>query len=260
MKLIGRPLGEWDVRIYRGVTTGLNEAFIIDGGTRDRLIAEDPRSEEILKPVLRGRDIRRFKATWARLYLIATHNGYDGIPPVDPDEYPAVKRHLQGYQPRLANRHDQGRTPYNLRHCAYHAEFAKEKLFWMHMSPEGRFAYSDTEMFSNAKAYIITGNHLKYLCAVLNSRLVTWLVGHMAVTTGMGLPQWNKFVVVDIPVPNDVPPAQHRRIEHLIDKILKSKVENPTADTSHWELGMDRIVCELYGLTPQEVEAVETDS
>ena len=129
--------------IYRGITTGLNDAFIVDNQTKEALVAADPKSAEILKPVLRGRDIRRYRARWANLWLIDSHNGYGTTPAINIDDFPAVKAHLDAYSPRLAKRHDKGTTPYNLRNCAYHAEFSKEKLFWADMANAGRFAFSD---------------------------------------------------------------------------------------------------------------------
>ena len=111
-----------------GITTGLNDAFIIDNSTKERLIAQDPRSGDIIKPVLRGRDIDRYRAKWAGIWLIDTHNGYDGVPAIEIDDYPAIKTHLDDYFEQLEKRYDKGRTPYNLRNCAYHAEFIKEKL------------------------------------------------------------------------------------------------------------------------------------
>ena len=107
--------------IYRGITTGRNEAFIIDNQTKEALVAEDPKSAEILKPALRGRDIHRYQADWVGLWLIDTHNGYEDIPAIDVDEYPAVKSHLDNFYARLERRYDKGRTPYNLRNCTYTA-------------------------------------------------------------------------------------------------------------------------------------------
>ncbi|MDE0192061.1 MAG: hypothetical protein OXQ90_11950, partial [Gammaproteobacteria bacterium] len=120
--------------IYRGILTGYNAAFIVDQATKDALVAADPRSEELLKPVLRGRDIARYRANWAGLWLIDTHNGYGGVPPVDVDDYPPVKAHLDGFYDHLVRRQDQGVTPYNLRNCAYHEHFSGTKLLWRDMA------------------------------------------------------------------------------------------------------------------------------
>ena len=136
MRAKGTPLKDWDIAIYRGITTGRNDAFIIDNPTKEALIAQDPRSEEIIKPVLRGRDIQRYRAKWAGLWLIATHNGYGDVAAIDVDDYPAVKIHLDGHYRQLAKRYDKGRTPYHLRNCAYHGEFTKEIFVGLNLLTE----------------------------------------------------------------------------------------------------------------------------
>ena len=105
---IGTPLKEWDINIYRGILTGFNEAFIIDEATKNELIKKDQKSEEIIKPILRGRDIRKYEINFAKLYLINSHNN----PPVDIEKYPAIKEHLDSYYPQLEKRGDKGKTPY----------------------------------------------------------------------------------------------------------------------------------------------------
>lgn len=241
--------------IYRGITTGLNDAFVIDNQTKEALVAADPKSAEIIRPVLRGRDIQRYRANWAGLWLIDTHNGYSGASAIDVDDYPAVKAHLNGYFPQLAKRYDKGRTPYNLRNCAYHADFAKEKLFWADMATKGRFAFSEEESYCNNKGYIMTGKSLKYLCAILNSSLVTWWVRSIAATTGMGLTEWTIVTVERIPVP-EISAAKQRPFMRLIEQILAAKDTNPAADTAAWETEIDSLVHELYGLTTEETQAI----
>ena len=256
MLAAGTPLKEWDIAINYGIKTGFNEAFIIDKRTKDALVAEDPRSSEIIKPVLRGRDIQRYQAQWAGLWLIDTHNGYADVHAIDIDEYPAIKAHLDNHYDRLEARYDKGRTPYNLRNCAYHADFAREKLFWMDMSPEGRFAYSDQELFCNDKGFIMTGNALKYLCAVLNSSLVTWFIEATALTTGMGVLQWKKFAVERLPVPR-VSAEQQRSLIRLVDRILVESTDQKL-DTSDLQAAIEAEVNALYGLTADEVRAIST--
>ena len=255
METVGLPLKEWDVSIYRGVTTGLNAAFVIDGATRRALIDADPKSAELIKPALRGRDIQRWQVQWAGLYLIDAHNGYGKTPAINIDDYPAVKAHLDGFYPALAKRQDKGRTPYNLRNCTYHDEFTKAKLFWADMAKAGRFAYSDAEMFSNNKGYIMTGKPLKYLCGVLNSRLITWYVQNTAATTGMGLTEWTVVMVERIPIPR-ISASRQRPIIRLVDRIIEAEASDASADTGAEEAEIDRLVYELYGLTAAEVEAV----
>ena len=242
--------------INRGILTGFNKAFIIDNDTKEALIAEDPRSADIIKPVLRGRDIKRYRAEWAGLWLIDTHNGYGSIPAVDIDEYPTIKNHLDTFYPQLKKRQDKGRTPYHLRNCAYHEVFRQDKLFWMHMAPYGRFAYSSSEIiFCNQKAFVVTGKFLKYLCAILNSHLITWQVENIAVTTGMGLIQWDKFVVENLPIPKISNEIQQILI-HLVDEIIKAKNYDSIVIADEKETEIDRIVYALYGLTEKEITMI----
>ena len=134
--------------------------------------------------------------------------------------------------------------------------FAKPKLFWMRMSPEGRFAYSDSEIYCNNLVFVMSGGPLKYLCAVLNSTLVTWMMQNTAVTTGMGLIEWAKFSVERIPVPRTSDEEQRPFVE-LVDRIIEAKATDAGADTEDWEREIDRLVYNLYGLTADESTAVE---
>ena len=264
MASAGTPLKEWDVSINFGIKTGYNQAFIIDDATRQALIAADPKSAEIIKPVLRGRDIRRWQAQPAGLHLITT------LPArrIDIDDYPAVKDHLLSFgQERLQqtgktlpggikSRKKTGYAWFETQDTvAYHEGFAKPRLFWADMAKDGRFAYSDTEMYCNSKGYIMTGQSLKYLCAVLNSRLITWYVQNTAPTTGMGLTEWKVFVVERIPVPR-LSAARQRPLIRLVERILAARASNPRADTGAAEAELDGRVYALYGLTDGEIAAV----
>ena len=252
MQANGTPLGEWDVKINMGIKTGFNKAFMIDNTTREALIAQDPGSAVIIKPVLRGRDIQRYRAKWADLWLIDTHNGYDGIPAVDIGDYPAVQAHLDTFYPQLEKRQDKGRTPYNLRNCAYYEEFFKEKLLWIDLTENGRFAYVDDQIFSVNTVYMISGVSIKYLCAMLNSKLLTWYMKNAALTSGMGTTRWFAVSVGAIPIPR-ISTARQRPFINLVDSILEAKADNSDSDTSKQEKEIDRLVYDLYGLTDAEV-------
>ena len=248
--------------IYRGITTGLNDAFIIDNQTKEALVAEDPKSAEIIKPMLRGRDIRRYRAQWKGLWLIYSHSG------TFENDYPAIREHLLSHRDRLSKRRGganqrTGRVPYewwqlqvDYYNSGAYRRFAGEKLFWMDMSPEGRFAYSNNELYCNDKGFIMTGASLKYLCAVLNSTLIAWLMRSTALTTGMGLLQWKKFAVERIPIPR-LTSADQQEFIHTFDRILQMKDEDQASDTSETESEIDRKVYQLYGLTPGEISQVE---
>ncbi len=244
MEAIGTPLKDWDVSIYRGVTTGFNDAFIIDDATKKELVAADPKSAEVIKPMLRGRDIQRYQVQWAGVWLIDTHNGYDDVPAINIDDYPIIKNHLDKFYPNLEKRYDRVQTPYSLRNCAYHAEFAKEKLFWMDMSSKGRFAYSDSEMYCNDKGFFMTGKSLKYLCAVLNSTLVTWLIKNTALTTGMGLTQWKKFAVERIPIPK-ITADKNALITTIVDYIIYLK-NQPSTDGKNLAYARDYLMVKFF--------------
>lgn len=126
IEAMGTPLKDWDIQIYRGVLTGCNEAFIISTEKRNEILSkcqsedERKRTAELIRPILRGRDIKRYGYDWANLWLINTHNGIKGrIPRINIEDYPAVKAHLDQYWDKIRDRADQGDTPYNLRNCAY---------------------------------------------------------------------------------------------------------------------------------------------
>jgi len=122
---IGTPLKDWDIKINYGIKTGFNDAFIIDGAKRKELIDQDPKSEEIIRPILRGRDIKRYGYDFADLWLINSHNGVKekDIKRIQIEDYPAVKKHLHSFYSQLEKRADKGDTPYNLRNCAYMDDF-----------------------------------------------------------------------------------------------------------------------------------------
>ena len=260
MLTVGTPLNEWDIAIYRGITTGLNDAFIIDNQTKDALIAEDPRSAEIIKPVLRGRDIRRYQAQWKGLWLIATFPALN----LNIDNYPAVKRHLLSSGKRRLEQSGK-RLPNGTRSrkktsnawfemqdtCAYHVEFTKQKLFWIDLTEQGRFAYDDSEMFCVNSAYMMTGDSIKYLCAVLNSTLATWFMRSSALNSGMGTTRWVRFTVDRIPIPK-IHAMRQRPFIECVDEILHAR--NARTDTLELETDLDRLVYALYGLTEDEIQ------
>ncbi len=249
--------------INYGIKTGYNAAFIVPTEVRDRLIAEDPASADILKPILRGRDIRPYRAQWAGLWLISTFPSMS----IDVDQYPAIKRYLLSFgQRRLEQRgavyadgtKSRKASPHEWHElqdtCAYHEDFEREKLCWMHMSPVARFSFVGGGVYCNQKAFMIVGDDLKYLCAVLNSTMVTRLVANTAVTTGMGLTQWDKFVVETVPVPH---PSQacRNQLVRLIDILLSqaSNLERVKAVDQ-----IESVVYDLYELDDSEKQFMAT--
>ena len=259
VRTCGTPLAQWGLVIRMGIKTGYNAAFIVDQSTRDKLIAEDQRSAEVIAPIVRGKDIQRYRAQPAGLYLITAHNGYGSVPAINPDDYPAIKRHLQKYSRSLRARSDQGCTPYNLRSIAHWGIYTGEKLFIMDMAPHARVAYADTVTYCNDKAYVVAGGSIKYLCAVLNSALITWWMSKNALTTGAGAYQWKMFIVERIPIPAISDRQQRTFIRH-VDRILLAKDIDPQADTRRQESEVDEMVYQLYGLTDDEAAVIESST
>ena len=262
---VGIPLKEWDVSIYRGITTGLNDAFVIDDETRQALIAADPNSTAIIKPVLRGRDIQRYQAQWAGLWLIMTFPSLH----LNIDDYPAVKEQLLSFgKDRLeqsGKRLSSGdRSRKKTRHSwfelqdatAYHEEFTKEKLFWIDLAEYGRFAYDDSGILGEATTFIMTGESIKFLCAMLNAKLIRWFLQQVAPTLGKGVLRWKKVYVETIPIPK-ITAAEQRPFMRLVDSILAAKDADPSADTSALETEIDQLCYHLYGLTDEEIAVVE---
>lgn len=136
IEAVGTPLKDWDIQINYGIKTGCNEAFIITTEKRNEILAncqteeERARTEELIRPILRGRDIKRYGYNWAGLWLINAHNGIKGkLERIHIEEYPALKAHLDQFKHKLEERSDKGDTPYNLRNCAYLLKKLRQFLF-----------------------------------------------------------------------------------------------------------------------------------
>ena len=175
IEAIGTPLKDWDISINYGIKTGFNDAFIIDGEKRAELIAQDPKSEEIIRPILRGRDIKRYGYEFADLYIITTFPSLK----IDIESYPAVKQHLLsfGYD-RLKQTGDKGaRKKTNNKwfetqdSISYWEDFNKQKIMYPNMTKFMPFLLDNNGFFINDKGFIITGNNLSYLIAFFNSNI-----------------------------------------------------------------------------------------
>ncbi len=170
---IGTPLKDWNIEIYRGILTGFTDAFIIDKNKKNELIRKDPKSAEIIKPVLRGRDIKRYNIDYQSLYIINSHNGYKENTRINIDEYPAIKEHLNQFYTKLEKRYDKGITPYNLRNCAYVKDFSMSNIFYPDIAQELSFVYIDNNYFVTNTGYFLRTSN-KYLLSILNCKLVNY--------------------------------------------------------------------------------------
>ena len=188
IEAVGTPLKDWDINIYRGVLTGYNDAFIISTEKREEILAncqsgdERKRTAELIRPILRGRDIKRYGYNWANLWLINTHNGIRGkLERIHIEDYPAVKAHLDQYWDKISKRADKGETPYNLRNCAYLEDFSKPKIVWGNLNLKPSYAIVEDNSFINAPSPMIVPAS-RYLLAILNSKLADYFIRQLGVT------------------------------------------------------------------------------
>ncbi|MBA4417122.1 MAG: hypothetical protein C0392_04315 [Syntrophus sp. (in: bacteria)] len=257
---IGTPLRDWDITIKYGIKTGLNEAFIINSKKKDELIAEDPKSTEIIKPILRGQDIKRYKAEFADLWIINTHNGYGSVPCIDVrNDYPAIWEHLEQVN-RVTNsglekRQDQGRHWSNLRNCAYIPEFEKEKIAWGNLAIAPQFTLVGPSIFVSAPSPLITPMS-RYLLAILNSKISELYLSFLGVPRNGGYFEYKPTYVEQLPVPKISPDAQCP-FEILVDHILFVKEKNLEKEAAFFESLIDSMVYELY--FPDEIKAAECE-
>lgn len=175
--LNGTALKDMPISINYGIKTGFNDAFFIDGATKDKLIAEDPKSAELIHPLLRGRDLQAWYTSNDNQYLINPHNGLpkEKIAPISIEDYPAIKQHLEPFFTKLSKRLDKGVSPYNLRNCDYIKEFTKPKIMYPNMTSIFPFTYDENGFYGNDKTFMITANddtvNLKFITAIFNSKL-----------------------------------------------------------------------------------------
>ena len=180
---VGTPLKDWDINIYRGILTGYNDAFIISTEKRDEILSncqseeERQRTDELIRPILRGRDIKRYGYDWADLWIINTHNGIKGkIDRIHIEKYPAVKAHLDKFWDKLSKRVDKGDTPYNLRNCAYMEDFYRPKVMWKIIGCNINFCFDEKQLICNNAVNIMTGDKdmLIQFVGIMNSKLFDW--------------------------------------------------------------------------------------
>ena len=251
--------------------TGLNEAFVVDHATRDRLIGEHPSSAEVLKPFLRGRDIKRWTIDFAEQYLLFvpwhfplhddnTITGASKLAELQfQNRYPAVYSYLLHFKKQLEarNKEETGKRYewYALQRCAatYKSEFERPKIAYPNICKRNEFAWDDGGYYFNQKAFIIP-DASKYLLGILNSTIVLWLFDKLLAKLQNGYYEPSAIFIKDFPIPVTNEPQP---IESLVNKILAIKDKKPNADVSELEHQIDHMVYELFGLTPEEIAVVE---
>ena len=253
IEAVGTPLKDWDINIYRGVLTGCNEAFIISTEKRDEILAncqtedERKRTEELIRPILRGRDIKRYGYNWANLWLINSHNGIRGkLERIHIEDYPAVKEHLDQYWDKISKRADKGDTPYNLRNCAYLEDFSKPKVMWKIIGCNINFSFDETNKVCNNAVDIMTGkrNQLLQFVGLMNSKLFDW---YLKLTTeaevqGGGIQLYVTTLektLLKLDFPNNLNEVTEQRLNGLVS-----------------DEDVDKTIYSLYNLTKEEIDFI----
>jgi type I restriction-modification system DNA methylase subunit len=251
IEAIGTPLKDWNISINFGVKTGCNEAFLINGDERQNLLdnckdeAERQRTEAIIRPILRGKDIKRYSYSWSDKWIINTHNGIKGkLARIDIEQYPSIKFHLEKYWSIISSRSDKGDTPYNLRNCAYLDDFNKPKMLWKRVGSIIRFAYDEDRHIGLDSTCICVGENIEYLICVLNSPLGHYLLRN-APKTGTG----DLLISVQAVAPI--------RIVKTEDNVwFKNKLLSLISGDEHIEDEINTRIFDIHKLTEEEVSYI----
>ena len=215
----GIPLKKWPgIKINYGIKTGCNEAFIINEDKRKEILSnciteeERKKTDKLIRPILRGKDIKCGSYNWAGDYLISTHNGYYDskncfIPPIDVNdrEFPSLKKHLDEFYDKLYSREDKGYTPYNLRSCAYMDDFDKQKIIYSEIVQSPKFFLDKKgKFYPEASAFYMLGDFLEELIEYLNSPLSGWIFKTFYAGGGLGNNgyRYKKCFITSLPVPH----------------------------------------------------------
>jgi len=253
---VGTPLKDWDIQINYGIKTGFNEAFIISTEKREEILAncqtEDERKKtaELIRPILRGRDIKRYGYVDNGLFLINTHNGIrNKLPRIDINDYPVVKAFLDQYWDRISTRADKGDTPYNLRNCAYLEDFSKPKIIYPNMTKYMPFVFDNEMYLTNQKCFIITGKYVAYLTAFFNSSLFKYCFRDSFPELQGGTRELSKIFFDKIPV-YEVSDAQNLQFQNAVEDIQKEYTKQKAQR-------IDSMLFDLYNLSSEERATID---
>ena len=274
VEAVGTPLKDWDINIYRGILTGYNEAFIIDGKKKDELIAKDPKSAEIIRPILRGRDIKKYSYDFADLWLIYIPWHF----PLHLDtnikgasqeaenqfriQYPAIYNHLLKYKTELSNR-NKAETGVRYEWYAlqrwganYWEDFYKQKIVWKIIGNQLAFSIDKENFIVNNACYILTGQDLEYLVVFLNSKIIKWYSDLTNMNkTGVGDVQLGAQNIVLFPIPK-IHEKNQQEFKDVLLKILS--VNDNRKSFNFYESVANKFVNSYYQLTDEEIQFIES--
>ncbi|WP_187881457.1 class I SAM-dependent DNA methyltransferase [Helicobacter pylori] len=291
---VGTPLKDWDIQINYGIKTGANEAFIIPTEKRDAILkncddvqkdergmSERERTKELIKPILRGKDIKRYSYEWAHLWVIFIPWHFpntDNPKNMEENEqdfsihYPIIYAHLLSHKDKLLkrNKDETGKRYewYCLQRWAanYLQDFEKEKIVYGEIVQEPRFYLDNGEcglgyFYAEATSFILTGEHLHYLLGMLHSKLITFAFKTFYAGGGLGESgyRYKKAFIERLPIPKITTKNQELadKITDYAEQILQAKAKDPKANTQKLEKEIDALVYQLYHLTDEEIKIIE---
>ncbi|MBX3252896.1 MAG: hypothetical protein KF862_02045 [Chitinophagaceae bacterium] len=287
IEAVGIPLKDWNINIYRGILTGYNEAFIISGEKKQEILAncktaeERKKTDELIRPILRGRDIKRYGYDFAERYLIATFPSRN----YNIDDYPALKLFLEGFKPKLKQT-GEALTRSEIEQVMTHAkangislketdlktsrkktnnkwfetqdsisywdDFSKQKIVWGNLNLSASYAIAPEGFFVNAPCPLITPANT-YLLAILNSKLADFYIRILAKKRNGGYIEYKPMFIERLPVPT-IPEKEQAKLISLVEKINNMYVDD---DLKTVEKRIDNLIYEIYGLREEEMHFID---
>ena len=252
----GIALSNWNLAINYGIKTGCNEAFLISTSKKDELIAADPKSAELIRPILRGKDVKRYEYNFADQWIIATFPSCK----YDIDQYSAIKQHLLSFgierleqtgathiidgvsvKSRKKTNNKWFETQDSI---SYWNEFFKQKIVYREISDNMNACMVESGIMLNNKCYIITGEHLIYILSFLNSTLFKKIIlPEVNTVGGKGEAFLSRISLV----------RPSKEVEEKIHELYYKRIETTsTLDVEKIDRCVDETFCSLYGLSEEE--------
>ena len=275
---VGTPLKDWDIQINYGIKTGYNEAFIVSGEKKQEILDnckdenERKRTDELIRPILRGKDIKRYGYNFADKWLICISAGYtnahrQGIEPEEfiKQKYPSVYAHfMRVHEEYISNptmrrkskglkgRDDMGDYWWELRSCAYLEDFSKQKIVWGEISDKTKFALDyEGHYYNEATTFYLVGENLKYLLCALNAKISEWQFSRIGTTTGVGTVRWKKYTIGQLLLPH-ISDNEAKKFSTIVDQMQSEGSSLEKEDE------INRLIFGVYGLTQEEINFIES--
>ncbi|WP_026898551.1 class I SAM-dependent DNA methyltransferase [Daejeonella oryzae] len=269
LKKSGKPFDEYvNGNVYRGLLTGLNEAFVIDESIKNQIIAQEPQAGEIIKPFLEGKYVKQYNSLNPNKHLILfqnqqTRSWFGKLKEEEAwielsSKFPVLCSYLSPFKEKAKARSDQGEYWWELRPCAYYNKFQEIKIIYPNICRRPEFTFDETGVYTNQKCFIIPVPD-KYLLGVLNSSVTFFLFRNILpkLRGDFYEPSYVYFKDFPIALPDDETRAE---IIRLVEKTILIKQDDSNADIRYLEQKIDQLVYQLYNLTEEEIKIVEGEA